>query len=704
MRATVLWLAVALVPLGAGAAPLPAELDPKPPFPHVILQAPSIEQIAPGVEYGDYELWCDDGPISVHVVAADLQNPAVHVGTVLADDALGPDAETVSSMAQRTGAIAGVNGDYFDIGRTNHPTNIVVRDGMLIRTPRERYALAILRDGGARLAEFSFSGSVRIGAQTLPLDAINTLPATPDAISLLTPTFGPVGAQPSLVLVTLQPNAGVPFGSYRVGSFVAGGVQPPGYYLALGAQAIDPDHLPDIGETIVTDGNLAPLPLADIANAVGGGPLVLQDGHWFDDPDGPSGGAFDHRIPSTGAALERDGTLLLIEVDGRQPERSVGLTRPELAALMLALGARDGMAFDGGGSSEMAVQLPGEPNSALVTSPSDGVERRVADGIFVYNVAPVGVATSVAADPETIRAVSGATVPLRLSTVDANDHVVAAPVQIEAHVEPASLGSIEDGLFVAQSPGRGVIDLHGGTLSGSIRVSVDAAPARLAILPPNLNVDPGETTTLQARAFDARGYELTLPRQLDWSASSGTIDDTGTFTAADRNADVRLDVGGRVAATTVTVGSHEQSVAIAHVEFLTFPRGGPGEAASDPSCPGCVHLRYSIGPQEDVAYAVVEQPLPNDTVGMSFDLLDDGSGAELRIALRNAIDEQILVSATTLDQPGRRRVVVRFPRGILQPLRLVGFYTIGTKSTPQPKGEIVIGALRALVAGEESAP
>ena len=74
-------------------------------------------------------------------------------------------------MAQRTGAVAGINGDYFDIGNTNRPTNIVVRNGVLLQMPRNRYALAITRDGTPHIAEFAFMGQVQVGDRTASLDA-----------------------------------------------------------------------------------------------------------------------------------------------------------------------------------------------------------------------------------------------------------------------------------------------------------------------------------------------------------------------------------------------------------------------------------------------------------------------------------------------------------------------------------------------------
>ena len=43
------------------------------------------------------------------------------------------------------------------------------------------------------------------------------------------------------------------------------------------------------------------------------------------------------------------GERLLVTVDGRQPDISVGMTLAEAAELLLALGATDGINLDGGG-------------------------------------------------------------------------------------------------------------------------------------------------------------------------------------------------------------------------------------------------------------------------------------------------------------------------------------------------------------------
>ena len=225
--------------------------------------------------------------------------------------------------------------------------------------------------------------------------------------------------------------------------------------------------------------------------AVGGGPLILENGAWTDDADGPNGGEYAQRIPCSGAAIAADGTLYLLEVDGRQPELSVGVTRAEFSALMRAFGAVRGMAFDGGGSSEIAVRAPGERSAALADTPSDGRERKVADGIFVYDTAPIGAAAQLVAQPLAVRALTNATVAVRFAAADADERVVPTDAPIVVRVEPASLGTYANGVFTASRVGEGTLVARAGALTLRLPLHVYADPSRVVILPSDPSVAQG---------------------------------------------------------------------------------------------------------------------------------------------------------------------------------------------------------------------
>lgn len=694
----------AFVPLPARASDLPAILMPAAPFPRIVRQAPTIETIAPGVVYGEYAMDTSTGPLSIHVVVVEPHRSDVKVGQVLAADALQSRGETIGSMAKRTGAVAGVNGDYFDIGNTNRPTNVVVRDGVLLQVPRNRFALAIGRNGYPQITEFTFGGQVAIGGgRQLPLDGINQLPPPNGGTSLLTPDFGSVGAEDDLTLVSLQVLGGTPpLARYRV-TGVADNLktQPPGFYLAIGMSAIDSIDVPSPGDMAAVTGDLSPIGLSSLVTAIGGGPLILHAGAWYDDRDGPNGGEYEKRIPCSGAAIAPDGRLFLIEVNGRQASVSVGLTRHEFAALMRALGATEGMAFDGGGSSTMVARRLGDASTEMVNSPSDGIERPVANGVFVYSTDPVGPPVRLVAQPGAIRAVPGASVRVRIAALDAASHVASDESRLSAIVSPGSLGTFRNGVFTARHAGKGRVALRDGALKGTIALEVLATPAEVTIVPVSPNVDRGANLTLSARAFDPHGYALALPPMLRWHASAGSIDAFGRYRAGTGNAVVGVHVGTVAATTRVTVGSHEVAIPFAErAHFTTIPRNGSGAVARDPQCGSCVRLAFSFGGGERAAYATANLDLPKGSIGVSFDVQDDGSAARLKVAVRNAIDEAVLLDATPLDRPGWRHVVVRFPTSNAQIVRLLALYVLPPKGMQLSSGQIVIRNVRAVVAGE----
>lgn len=683
-----------------GTAMLPATLVVAAPFPNVRSQTSSVQTIAPGIEFAQYTLVTDDGPIVVHIAAAVAHRNDIRIDSALANNALTSSGETVSAMARRTGAVAGINADYFDIGNTNRPTNIVVESGQLVRTPRKRYALIITNGGEPVIAEESFVGQAQIGSNTIGLDAINELPPPDGGTSLITPQFGTVPPQANTTLVSLTPRSGVtPFAQYSTIDIADNGTpQPAGYYLAIGVNAYGRAGVPNPGDQITVNGDLSPVNVANIGAAVGGGPMILHQGQFFDDPDGPNGGEYSARIPASGAAIGFDGTLYLLEVDGRQSDLSIGITRPEFAALMRAFGAAEGLAFDGGGSSALAVRTRGAASAHLVTSPSDGIERKVADGIFIYSTAPVGAATQLVAEPEAIRALPGAEIPLRVAALDAAEHVVGSePASIT--VDPASLGAVRDGIFHANLPGNGNLILRAGPLQGRVPIEIAREPARITIVPAHAAIAENGSITLRAHGFDAFGNPLALPAALPWRASTGTIDSSGTLHVERSDSVVSLLIGEHLASTGVLVGSREVSMHLDAAHYMTSPRGGDGAVELSQECEGCLVLQYHLRDGVRAAYAVREQPLPNGTVALHFEVKSDGSGAHLKVALRNAINEEILLNAATLDTPGWRHITVALPATFSGPGRFTAFYVIAPSGGDSIDGSIVFRSFTASAAG-----
>lgn len=80
--------------------------------------------------------------------------------------------------------------------------------------------------------------------------------------------------------------------------------------------------------------------------------------------------------PRTAIGYDREGTLYLVEIDGRQPEISNGASFMDMALIFRYLGATDALNLDGGGSSVLYLENQQTGDLELMTYPSDDGEVR----------------------------------------------------------------------------------------------------------------------------------------------------------------------------------------------------------------------------------------------------------------------------------------------------------------------------------------
>lgn len=129
----------------------------------------------------------------------------------------------------------------------------------------------------------------------------------------------------------------------------------------------------------------------DVYSAIGGGPIILHDGHVCIDyltvKDKGNGGRYignpelldddifgpSVRPPRTAIGHTADGKIVIMVVDGRNSGGSQGVSLDELARLMKGLGCVNVLNLDGGGSTVFCAT----PDATILNKPSDGSERSV---------------------------------------------------------------------------------------------------------------------------------------------------------------------------------------------------------------------------------------------------------------------------------------------------------------------------------------
>ncbi len=678
--------------------PLPVLLTPAAPFPLVIAQTHVSEFVTLGVRRATYRLQTADGPLVVNVVAVDPREPTVRFGTVVAGDRMISSGETVSSMARRTNAVAGVNADYFDIGNTNQPLNAVVKDGALLRTPSKRIVLDVRTDRTVHFDRVAFAGTVRYGSVTIPLTTVNEWPPQGGA-GIVTPAYGALKAAAGVTVAELVPAdpvhvASTLGGTYRVasvGDAVAQNVD--GTLLAFGpaAKAIAPP--PAAGDSVVVSAATTPA-LDTLQSAVGGGPLLLEGGHAADDPNSPAPEETAVRFPVAGAGVTASGEVLLVSVDGGRPERSIGVTRPEFAQLLQAFGATDAMAFDSGGSATLVARVLGEHDASVLNAPSDGQERPVADGFFIYSEAAPGPASQLVVRPTPIVALPHAEIHVRASLVDAAGHALGAT-------------HIAGGDVVRAGDTSSSVTLRAAGVTASVPIDVVARLARLEIEPNVRNPDPGAPVSFSATGVDVDGRTVDVDGVVSWSADRGTFVAPGNYRAGDRNARIVAQAGGASSTYPLPVGRRPVALALfdaAHAggwRFASVPAGAAGSLVF-PAGRDEMQVPYDFSGGARASFANADVALPGVPRAFSVDIDGNRAGVGVRAAFVNRFGERrALTLARAIDWDGWQTRSVDLPPDLNPPVRLVSLYVVDSlaNAATHASGTLAFRNARAVIAG-----
>jgi hypothetical protein len=125
----------------------------------------------------------------------------------------------------------------------------------------------------------------------------------------------------------------------------------------------------------------------EIYNAVSGLPFLLLGGESLVAASDVANYRTDLH-PRTAIGLDASGRkLILMVIDGRQPNYSEGVSMVELADLMREFGAQDAINLDGGGSATLVVQgVNGLPNvlNSPIHNHIPGRERPIANMLGIY--------------------------------------------------------------------------------------------------------------------------------------------------------------------------------------------------------------------------------------------------------------------------------------------------------------------------------
>ncbi|HJQ06647.1 MAG TPA: phosphodiester glycosidase family protein [Nocardioides sp.] len=334
-------------------------------------------QVRPGIHVASYQQRIGARNIRYYLVTIDWRRRGV--GFTLAQPRDTDMVQRVRWMTEKTPhAVVGVNGDFFDIGRTGAPLGLGVLRGRVqhgINAGWNR-AFYVDRRGDPHIGEEPLT-AVSPTHPKLGVTNVNSPWVRPGGIGVYNFRWGRtagrawVQGDKDVLMAHLVDHRVEGFATtYPAGQLLTGQ-----YLVARGAEAVARLKRLSVGDSV----RLRISALHQPRMAVTGNAYLVQGGKIVATDD-------TELHPRTAVGIDRGRhRVYLLVVEGRQ-EFSDGFTMVELARKFRALGCDGALNLDGGGSTTLVAQERGALQ--LLNSPSDGQQRAVANALAVTYVQP----------------------------------------------------------------------------------------------------------------------------------------------------------------------------------------------------------------------------------------------------------------------------------------------------------------------------
>jgi hypothetical protein len=649
-----------------------------------------------------------DQQITIYATKVDLNNPYVEVKPVYGTQGKLTERQTVTQMANETGAVAAVNADFFNMSKRGAPFGIVMKDKELVSSMGHIsywYSLGITSDKTAAIEHFGFTGKVTApSGASFALQGVNKEEYNPsegrkshlNQLNLYTPAFGKtslgaITGYKDVVEVVFVDNV-----AQEVRINQPGAVIPYNGYVLWGhgtAATFLLQNFP-VGSSALIEYQTTPTS-KDWAQAVGGHVLLVDQGRplttfWTD--------AYVKNLNArTAVGVSQDGkTLYIVTVDGTK-----GVHLDEMAKIMVELGSYRAVNFDGGGSTTLAARMLGDTKAKLINQPKEGSERRVPTGLAVYNTAPPGTLAGfqIVGPAEVL---IGQTVEFTTKAYD-NHYLpyTINPSDIRWGVGNSDAGWFEQQRFTATRSGTATIVAEAGgiTQRRDVHVISGREVEQVLVSPSPINLAAGQTLQLDVKVKTKKGQIIAAtPRSVQVSVNSPAVslDDKLQLTATDQTgrATVTVSYDGVSTSVPITIGQLEQpwltfdnQTGMHHAGYpASLSTSGSFTAVTDPVFrsrkAAKLTYNFSAAPANDVRIAygrVASNPvtIPGKPIGMGLWVYGDGSKHWLRAEVIDAKGKTVYVDlAKEIDWIGWKQVKGYFPGGVQYPLKLKSIYVV----------------------------
>ena len=502
------------------------------------------EPIAPGVVRYKYEVTRDKKNAQTNVVTVDLNNPYIKINTV-AGGGTYTNKATVSQMADRTNAVALVNGDFFTMQLQGVPLGASIIDGDMKSSPAvltDIWSFGIDENNTAFIDSTKFVGSVTApNGKSYPIDGLNKTfywyqPSKEYSHESKIQMYNSFWSSKSrgdktAGEVLLSEDNVVEQIVYRKNIDMKIPEGKKILQVSGGSERFMRENV-KVGDKLQINTNIEPN--RNWKMMIGGHALLVENGAIKKyTKDVNSIGGVRAR---TAVGISQDGkTVYIVSAEGRT-NRSPGLSLNELSQFMLDLGAYKAMNLDGGGSTAMAVRNLGDLKRTRVTNPERNAgERKVVNGLGVFNTTTnTGVISDVKFESD-LNTIVGEQLNLKLKSgwdeflnpIDIKDRTYTV-------TDNSNGANILNGLsYLSLTPGKynlSVITDKGENINKEIDVADLSAYTKFNIDTKNKIIKRGMTLSLDSKG-EYKGRKIKIsPRVINYSFEDMTASvDPNTF-------------------------------------------------------------------------------------------------------------------------------------------------------------------------------
>ncbi len=507
--------------------------------PKVINETVEKQNITSGVVLEKYNTFTNSGWIRSDVLRVDLSNENVKVDSLINKDSV-TKVTTVKNLAKNSGAIAAVNGSFFDLkaGDVYGPVMSSGEFDVALSGYNNQMATFSLDELNNALYAYWDTKVELITplGERKPIAAYNRYNGNYNMNMYIVDSKwgktspGVSAKYPNWLEMVVENGVVKEFRENMTGVKI-----PDNGYVVMATFGQQKDLINNfkVGDSVEFDITLN-VDKSNMKMALTGGTLLVQNGKVVP--------KFTHvassnRDPRTAVGTSADGkTLIIVSVDGRS-NTSIGMTQAELAEYMIKLGCANAINYDGGGSTTMVARLAGTTGLSTVNKPSEGYERGVSASLGVFSVAPKGpVDTLLVTSYEENVFVNTS----RAFTVKGIDKYMN-PVEINSNDIKWSVtgvdGTFKGNIFYPTSVGEAVITAKlGDNVVGTCPISVLSAPVKLDLNYDKLNTEAGKSTTFTLKGWNKNGYSASIvASHAKWGVTGnvGTVANN-VFTAAEK--------------------------------------------------------------------------------------------------------------------------------------------------------------------------